>query len=275
MKPGSNCSYPIENITALTRRRKRSHKTTCSPTSIQNGYRLQSFPNAPRLIVDTPLAPPDEASITEDDNNPTEEPPLTPTRETVVRFDLPPELPARRTREQPIESGIPGPRTRRPNRKIFGDDWVNHTVQLTPTSRTLLGDIVPGLSHDDLFLYSLDWDAPFVEVYESYNATNVLHIDPHDNEIEWYHPFTLAAKASSADTPTLRDIQKLTPQEIDLWYDAMDVELEALRETDTMIEIKRSDVPPGKQIIKSTWAFRRKRRPNGEIHTRMQTKARR
>ena len=86
------------------------------------------------------------------------------------------------------------------------------------------------------------------------------------SDLDWIHPFTLAAKASSEDTPTLREIQRMSPAEIDLWYEAMDVELEALRSKDTMTEINRADVPQGKQIIKSTWAFRRKRRPNGEIH---------
>jgi hypothetical protein len=33
-----------------------------------------------------------------------------------------------------------------------------------------------------------------------------------------------------------------------------------------MIWIKKSQVPPGKQVIKSTWVFRRKRQPNGEIY---------
>ena len=230
---------------------------------------IAEIPLEPRMIVDLmpQEEPTDEAVATDTSVEPTREDPVTPTRETQVRFNLPPPgPPPRNMRIRPPESGIPPPRTRRPNRKIFGDDWVNHSVQLTPTSRTLLGNIVPGLTHDDMFLYSLDWDAPFADDLQSYHAANILHIDPHDNEIEWYHPFTLAAKATSADTPTLRDIQKMSPQEIESWYDAMDVELEALRDKNTMIEIKRSDVPPGKQIIKSTWAFRRKRRPNGEIH---------
>jgi hypothetical protein len=54
--------------------------------------------------------------------------------------------------------------------------------------------------------------------------------------------------------------------EIDRWYDAMDIKLQALRDKQTMTEINRCDVPKGKQIVKSTWAFKRKRRPNGEIY---------
>ena len=157
-------------------------------------------------------------------------------------------------------------RVRIANKRVFGDEWVNHTVQLTPSSRTMIGHIVPGLDHDDIFLHSLDWDAPFLEDFAVYHSLNLLHTDPFTNEVDWLHPFTLGAKATSADTPTLREIQRLSPAEIDLWYDAMDIELQALRDKNTMFEIPRSDVPSGKQVIKSTWAFKRKRRPNGEIH---------
>lgn len=58
----------------------------------------------------------------------------------------------------------------------------------------------------------------------------------------------------------------MPPDEIERWYEAMDIELQALHDKETMIEIDRCDVPTGKQIIKSTWAFKRKRRPNGEIY---------
>ena len=111
-------------------------------------------------------------------------------------------------------------RIKKPNKRVFGEEWANNTVQLTPKSRTMLGHIVPTLNHDDLFLHSLDWDAPFTEDFASYHALNLLHIDPHTEEVDWFHPFTLGAKATSEDTPTLRDIQRMSPAEIDLWYDA-------------------------------------------------------
>ena len=166
----------------------------------------------------------------------------------------------------PLNPPIRSTRIRRPNQRIFGDEWTSHTVRLTPSSRTLLGHIVPTLNHDDLFLHSLDWDAPFSHDYAAFHSLNLLHVDPFTNEVDWIHPFTLAAKASSADTPNFREIQQLSPEEIERWYDAMDIELQALRDKNTMIEINRCDVPKGKQIVKSTWAFKRKRRPNGEIY---------
>jgi Reverse transcriptase (RNA-dependent DNA polymerase) len=46
----------------------------------------------------------------------------------------------------------------------------------------------------------------------------------------------------------------------------MDAEIAALRAKDTMAEIPRIQVPKGKQVVKSTWVFRQKRRPSGEIY---------
>jgi Reverse transcriptase (RNA-dependent DNA polymerase) len=151
-------------------------------------------------------------------------------------------------------------RVRKANPQIFGDKWVNGTISLTPSSRTFIGHIIPNMTHDDIFLQSLDWDAPFAPEYLGYLSIEHLHINPFTSEVEWVHPLSMAAKASSADTPTLGEIQKMNPEEVDPSYDAMEIELAALKDKNTMTEI------PRKQIIKSTWAFRKKRRPNGEIH---------
>lgn len=107
-------------------------------------------------------------------------------------------------------------RIRIPNPRVFGDDWVNSTVCLTPSSRTFIGHILPSMSHDDIFLHSLDWDAPFVHDYLGYLSIEHLHTDPFTSEIEWMHPLSMAAKATSADTPTLREIHQMNRQEIEL-----------------------------------------------------------
>jgi hypothetical protein len=115
----------------------------------------------------------------------------------------------------PLETLILSKRRCRRNRRVFGDEWANRTVQLTPTSRAFLGYIVPSLSHDNLFLHSLDWDARFSDDYNSFHYLNLLRVDPFTDEVDWIHPFTLGAKASSADTPTLRKIQQMSPDEVD------------------------------------------------------------
>jgi hypothetical protein len=46
-------------------------------------------------------------------------------------FDEVPELPGPPANDNvTIVTG--NKRTRRPNKRVFGDEWVNHTVQLTP-----------------------------------------------------------------------------------------------------------------------------------------------
>ena len=98
------------------------------------------------------------------------------------------------------------------------------TSQLPRNLRSILGIVSP-VSHDNIFLHSLDWDGPFRGGYTALAAQNSLHVDPLTNETEWFHPFTLGAKASNDDTPTLRHIRSLPHRELDLWYDSMDLEL--------------------------------------------------
>jgi hypothetical protein len=43
--------------------------------------------------------------------------------------------------------------------------------------------------------------------------------------------------------------------EIDEWYEAMDIKIAALQNKKAMIEIPSSQLPQGKQVVKSTWAF--------------------
>jgi hypothetical protein len=85
--------------------------------------------------------------------------------------------------------------------------------------------IVSLISHDDIFLHTLDWDGPFRGSYTALAAQNSLHIDPLTHKTEWFHPFTLDAKASNDGTPTLSHIRSLPHRELDLWYDSMDLEL--------------------------------------------------
>jgi hypothetical protein len=130
----------------------------------------------------------------------------------------------------------------------------------------MLGYISPHPSLQDYFLNSMDWEQTYSHEYLGHQVLENLYFDPFKNEIEWTNPLVFGAKASTLDTPTLREIQNMSPPEIDGWYNAMDAEIAALHAKHTMIEIPRCQVPPGKQIVKSTWVFWRKRRPSGEIN---------
>jgi hypothetical protein len=99
-------------------------------------------------------------------------------------------------------------------------DWSTFTIRLTPESRSMLGCIMP-FSHNDLFIHFLDWDAPFRGSYTAFESINALHIDPETSETEWSHHYTLGAKATSEDNPTLREIQRLQPKELNQWLVSM------------------------------------------------------
>ena len=153
-----------------------------------------------------------------------------------------------------------------PNKRVYGDEWINSTIISTPSSRTIIGRILNQPDTSDHLNNLVDWDCPYIFEFLGHQALDNLNVDPISREIESMHPFSFAAKASSFDSPSLREIQRMQPPELDEWYDAMDAEISALREKKTMIEIPRSNVPNGKQIVKSTWVFRRKRRPSGEVY---------
>jgi hypothetical protein len=67
--------------------------------------------------------------------------------------------------------------------------------------------------------------------------------DPGTKEVDWLHPFALAAKTASADSTTYREILSLSEDERDKWFTAMEAELKALVEKETFDIIEPSRVP--------------------------------
>jgi hypothetical protein len=57
----------------------------------------------------------------------------------------------------------------------------------------------------------------------------------------------------------------LSSGELEEWFVSMEIEFDGLVEKNTYSIIDRTQVPDGLQIIKSTWVFRLKRRPDGTI----------
>jgi hypothetical protein len=146
------------------------------------------------------------------------------------------------------------------NSHIIGDEWV--TKIRNPSS--MFGR-VRKLDPSDIFLLTMDWDAPFHHEYATFNLLEDLFTDPDDNEVDWSHPFAMSAKANNDDEPNLRDIHNMSSTEQEAWYDAMELEIAALLEKGAFREIDASNVPSGSQIVPSTWIFKRKRRPDGLI----------
>jgi hypothetical protein len=156
-----------------------------------------------------------------------------------------------------------GLRERRTNDRILGDDWVNHLHWRTSQ---------PPKSQDVLFFASIDWDKPSttdeLARFESILEINCLAEDDTINE---FHPLMFAAKANDQDSPSLRDILALPEgREKEDWIDAMYLELDQLQDKGTFEIVNRSEAQ-NRQIVPSTWVFKRKRFPDGSI---MKLKAR-
>ena len=123
----------------------------------------------------------------------------------------------------------------------------------------------------NLAFATLDWDSvnddPLFNHFEDLFAT---HLDRESCELvdsDGLHPFALASKITSEDFPTYREILRMDPQEREQWFDSMDEELQALWENGTFEFVDRSEVEKAaKEIVRTTWAFRKKRRPSGEVY---------
>jgi hypothetical protein len=86
-----------------------------------------------------------------------------------------------------------------------------------------------------MIFFSITWIGPnHSGIYSYFNEINSLHQNPISKVTYWLHPLSLGAKASNEDTPTLREIHKLQIHDMEDWYKAMDLELEALHDKNTM-----------------------------------------
>ena len=99
------------------------------------------------------------------------------------------------------------------------------------------------------------------------SAMNYLDRDSYltsDGTIEEIHPYAFSAKVQthSTDNPTYKDILRLPEEERKLWDAAMVKELKSLRDLGSFKMVSR---PRGANILASTWAFRKKRFPDGAL----------
>jgi hypothetical protein len=107
---------------------------------------------------------------------------------------------------------------------------------------------------------------------EAYAAMSVL--DDLTGTVEYNDPAVFQAsvrarmgkskKGTDPDFPTYH--QAMQTPEASEWMGAMDKEISTLNSLGTWTVVRRADVlAQGRRVLKSTWAFRKKRLPNGEI----------
>ena len=123
------------------------------------------------------------------------------------------------------------------------------------------------MSSDANFFANLNWDG-------EPNDPQVLKFEKllekgqdleYSEQIGW-HPLAFQAKVNDADSPTLREVLNMPLEERKLWWKAMYDELDQLLDKGTYEIVDRSEaIEKNKQVVGSTWVFKRKRLPDGTI----------
>ena len=134
-----------------------------------------------------------------------------------------------------------------------------------------LNDIDDGSSQafytkmNNAFLHTLPWSKPITAAddtssWRQFSNYIARHIDPEHGTWEDPHPMLLSAKVNNADNPKWH--QAVNGPFQDQFNDAMDTELDTLKEQNTWTKVKRES---WMNVIKSTWAFKIKRFPSGIV----------
>jgi hypothetical protein len=117
---------------------------------------------------------------------------------------------------------------------------------------------------DCAYLSTLDLDGPdFTSTPATRSLERKLYLSI-DHTYEDIHPCAYAAKiqAHDEDNPTYSDILNCEDEERKLWESAMVKELKSLRDLGSFKMVSR---PRGANVLQSTWAFRKKRYPDGHL----------
>jgi hypothetical protein len=91
-------------------------------------------------------------------------------------------------------------------------------------------------------------------------------LDPMAMELFQLHPLALQMKLNDSkdDEPTFTDITRMTAEEQVKWVEAMKKELMALIRLQCYKVVSITEAK-GHQIVPCTWAFKKKRRPDGSL----------
>ena len=121
------------------------------------------------------------------------------------------------------------------------------------------------LNHHDAFLVSSHLDKASSPMTAQYALLHRMNLDNHDSQIlHAQHPFAFAARANAADTPTLKEALESPDRE--RFIEVMHKEIEQLESLQVWDVVPREKATQeNKTIIASTWAFKRKRYPDGSV----------
>ena len=116
----------------------------------------------------------------------------------------------------------------------------------------------------------LDWENMKANMMsQQFDYLFTMLMDPKMKELlnpDMIYRFTISAKLEKEDYPSFKEILQMPPEERSKWFDSMDEEIRALFESGACEFVDRDEATrQNKQVVKSTWAFRKKRRASGEV----------
>ena len=152
-----------------------------------------------------------------------------------------------------------------------GPDRAVFEAQYRPVDSRLFSHVRAVQDEKNLAYVTLNWESvPDESLYQYFHELFSFYVDKDTKEVldpeSAFHPFALASKMESEDYPSFREIMRMDAEEQDRWFDSMDEEIQALFKSGACEFMDREEVlKQKKEIVKSTWAFRKKRKPSGEV----------
>ena len=134
-------------------------------------------------------------------------------------------------------------------------------VRFTSSYKCMVG-LISTMEADNAFLATMDNEKSkytFSSAYSYLASTSFLS---EEETIEDVHPCAFISKVQThlKDNPTYKDIMRGIEQEKQLWDDTMVQELKSLAGLGSFGMVSR---PRGANVLQSTWAFKRRRYPDG------------
>jgi hypothetical protein len=155
-------------------------------------------------------------------------------------------------------------RNQRRNRKFYSPEYVNACLEKQRSRDEANHALL--VKTGDLFLREMETflDSPSDRQTAFFVALHQVRTDD-DGLLDSVHPMAFATKANSDDTPTLFEAMRSPDSEG--FYQAMVEEIELLENDFEAWEVVPRSVPieKGKSILGTTWAFKRKRYPDGRV----------
>ena len=155
--------------------------------------------------------------------------------------------------------------------RLTYEDRGQQATMLMPVTSNDFSHLRVSTSTSVLAYITLDWEAAATDpTCQYFDSLFRSQIDPETLELfdaqDAFHPFAFAAKVQAEDFPTYNEILRMDTSERLKWLEAMDTEMSDLVERQAFELVPRQQVlADNKKVVKSMWAFRKKRKPNGDV----------